>query len=95
MINHMIATLAAQAGIDPADPQLASIGNNPAALKLMHQVVKLTTEDNIRRPTTLGDLRTPAQRADAIMKGKDSEWSTKYKEGDKEAVDLVFKLLGA
>jgi hypothetical protein len=93
MINHMVTTLADKAGIDPMDPGLAAIGSNPAALKLFYEVVKLTSEDSIRRPSSLGDLRTAAQRADDIQTGKDPEWSQKYKEGDAEAVAMVVRLL--
>jgi hypothetical protein len=93
MINHMVTTLAEKAGIDPSDPHLAAIGNNPAALKIVFEMVKLTSEDTMRRPSTLGDLRTPAQRANDIMTGKDPELSAKYRDGDKETVSLVASLL--
>lgn len=94
MINHMIQTLATQAGITPDSPHLQALGRNPDAMKLMFQVVKMTSEDNFRRPTSFGDLRTPAQKASDIMTGKDPEWSQKYKEGDPEAINLVV-LLGS
>jgi hypothetical protein len=93
MINHMVTTLADKAGIDPMDPGLAAIGSNPAALKIMYEVVKLTSEDTIRRPSSLGDLRTPAQRATDIMTGKDPELSARYKEGDAEVIRMVQSLL--
>lgn len=93
MINHMITTLADKAGIAPDSPGLAAIGTNPDALKLIFQVVKMTSEDNVRRPAGFSDLRTKAQRADDIMSGKDPDWSSKWKTGDPETVKLVQQLL--
>lgn len=94
-INHMINTLADKAGIAPDSPGLAAIGTNPDALKLMFQVVKMTSEDPVRRPSGYSDLRTKAQRADDIMSGKDPDWSSRYQSGDPEAVKVVQQLLDA
>lgn len=95
MINHMITTLADKAGIDPSSPGLAAIGTNPDALKLIFQVVKMTSEDPVRRPAGYSDLRTKAQRADDIASGKDPDWSARYQSGDPEAVRLVASLYDA
>lgn len=94
-INHMITTLADKAGIAPDSPGLAAIGTNPDALKLIYQVVKMTSEDPVRRPAGYSDLRTKAQRGHDIMSGKDPDWSSRYQSGDPEAIKLVQQLLDA
>jgi hypothetical protein len=92
-INHTVAVLADKANIDPDDPSLAAIRANPAMIRILNQVAKMTAEDPTRAPAGYGDLRGPREKADDIMKGRDPEWSQKYKEGDRAAIDRVAKLL--
>lgn len=94
-INHTVAILAEKANIDPADPALAAIRSNPAMIKILHQVAKMTEEDPTRAPAGYGDLRSDRDKADDIMKGRDPEWSELYKQGDKRAVDRVARLLSS
>jgi hypothetical protein len=81
-VRHITQVLADQAGVDPT--ALGDQLNNPAFAKLMLQVSKLTSEDGIRPPTNLGDLRSPRQIADEIMSGKDPQWGEKYTKGSTE-----------
>lgn len=94
-VRHITAKLADQAGVAPED--LGEYLNNPAFAKLMLGVAKLTSEDGIRPPANLGDLRSPAARATEIMAGKDPVWGEKYKNGTdeekREAFKIVAKLL--
>lgn len=92
-IRHLVGTLAEKAGLDADSQDVKSLFASGAAIKILHQVAKLTQEEGIRTPTGYGDLRTNQQRASDIMRGKDPEWSQKYKEGDPEAVAKVAKLL--
>lgn len=92
-IRHIVDRLAETAGIAPDDPHLAAIGTNPAMVKLLHEVAKLTSEDSLRRPASFNDLRSPAQRAQEIMEYRDPIWGEKYKNGDMEAIRLVEQLL--
>ena len=93
-IRHTIGTLAEKANIDPSDPGIAALFTNGSAIKIFHQISQMMNEDGARRPASYGDLRNDRQKADDIMKGKDPEWSQKYKEGDKEAIARVARLLG-
>lgn len=96
--RHMAATLGAQAGIDPADPLIERIGENPALAKIMLQVSKLTSESGIRPPANMGDLRSNQQKAESIMSGKDPVWGEKYtshvREDQLAAYNEVKRLLG-
>ncbi len=96
-VRHLSSTLAAQAGIDPADPQFSDMVNRPAFAKIMLEVAKLTKEDGIRTPAGLGDLRSPQQTADAIMAGTDPVWGAKYvgnvQEDQVAAYNEVIRLL--
>ena len=83
-MRHLATTLASQAGIDPQDATFADMVNNPAFARMMLEVSKLTQEDRITTPTGFGDLRSPQQRADAILNGSDPIWGTKYPEGSHE-----------
>jgi len=92
-INHTVAVLAEKAGIDPQDSSLAAIRSNPAMIRILHQVTKMTQEDPTRAPSGYGDLRGPREKAEDIMHGRDPEWSQRYKDGDRAAADRVAKLL--
>jgi hypothetical protein len=83
-VRHLTETLARSAGVPTDDPAIAQLANTPAFAKMMMQVAKLTAEDTIRTPAGLGDLRSPQQRADAIIAGTDPEWGKKYTEGTTE-----------
>jgi hypothetical protein len=65
----------------------------PEVSKLMLQVARLTAEDHARTPNGLGDLRSPQERANAIMDGTDPTWSERYKAGDPDAYNTVANLL--
>lgn len=92
-VNHLVKVLADHANIPPDDPHLAAFSSNPAAIRLLMQMSKMTQEDPTRAPGGYGDLRSNREKAEAIMSGKDPEWSSKYKDGDKSAVDRVMRLL--
>jgi len=92
-IRHTIGTLAEKANIDPQDPGIIALFSNGPALKIFHQISQMMNEDGARRPTGYGDLRNDRQRAQDIMDGKDPEWGSKYKAGDKEAIARVTRLL--
>lgn len=98
-VRHLATTLATQAGIAPDSPQFEAMVNNPDFGRLMLQVSKLTQEDRISAPAGLGDLRAPAQVAEAIMEGKDPVWGQKYINGTREekimAAREVARLLSA
>lgn len=83
-VRHLTETLARSAGVPTDDPAISQLANTPAFAKIMMQVSKLTAEDAIRTPAGFGDLRSPQQRADAIMDGTDPEWGKKYTEGTTE-----------
>lgn len=92
-INHTVAVLAEKAGIDPADPALAAVRSNPAMIRLLHQVTRMTAEDPTRPPAGYGDLRGDYERGMDIIEGRDPEWSQKYREGDMKAIQKVTQLL--
>lgn len=92
-VRHLTETLARSAGIDTEDPGIQQLANNPAFARMMLQVSKLTSEDTIRPPAGLGDLRSPQQRADAIMDGTDPEWGKKYMEGTTEERQAAYKVV--
>lgn len=92
-INHTVAVLADQAGIDPADPSLAALRTNPAMIKILHQVTKMTAEDPTRTPAGYGDLRGDYEKGMDIIEGRDPQWSKLYAEGDSKAVARVAQLL--
>lgn len=92
-VNHLVKVLADHANIPPDYPHLAAFSSNPAAISLLMQMSKMTQEDPTRAPGGYGDLRSNREKAEAIMSGKDPEWSSKYKDGDKSAVDRVMRLL--
>lgn len=98
-VRHLAGTLAAQAGLDPADPAYAAMIDNPAFARVILEVSKLTKEDSIGTPAGMGDLRSPQQKADAIMDGSDPVWGQKYVAGNREAkmaaANEVARLLGA
>lgn len=90
-VRHIAGKLAEQAGVSPDDPSVASMVNNPAFAKIMLQVSKLTSEDSIRPPGGLGDLRGAQQRADSIMDGTDPVWGKKYTEGTTEEKQAAYR----
>lgn len=98
-VRHTLQTLAAQSGVSPDDPHFAAIANNPALARIMLTVAGLTREDGMHAPAGFGDLRSPQQKADAIMDGSDPTWGKKYTEGSaaerNEAYNEVKRLLNA
>jgi hypothetical protein len=92
-VRHLTETLARQAGVPTDDPAIAQLADTPAFAKIMLQVSKLTAEDTIRPPAGLGDLRSPQQRAEAIMAGTDPEFGKLYLEGDPRAYAAVTQFL--
>jgi hypothetical protein len=90
-VRHLTERFGEAAGID--EGAVKELSNNPAFARIMHQVAKLTREDTVSAPAGFGDLRSAAERADAIMQGKDPQWSERYANGDVAAYQLVTKLL--
>lgn len=93
IVRHLTERLAESAGIPNTDPAVAELASTPAFARIMLQVSKLTAEDSVRTPAGFGDLRTPQQRADEIMTGKDPQWGEKYQNGDRQAMQIVADLL--
>jgi hypothetical protein len=91
-IRHLTERFGEAAGLD--EGAVKGLADNPAFARIMHQVAKLTREDSVTAPAGFGDLRSSAERANAIIAGKDSEWSERYANGDVAAYQLVTKLLG-
>lgn len=92
-VRHLTSRYAERAGIPEDSPHLAALMNNPDFARIVHQVSTLTSEDGIRAPSGMGDLRTPGQIANDIMAGKDPEWGEKYQQGDRSAMEHVSRLL--
>jgi len=92
-INHTVALLADKANIAPDDPSLAAIRGNAAMIRILHQVAKMTAEDPTHAPAGYGDLRSDYDKGMDIINGKDPEWSQKYRENDKTAIERVARLL--
>ena len=91
-IRHLTERFGEAAGIP--ETEVRQLADNPAFARIMHQVAKLTREDSVSAPAGFGDLRSSAERADAIIGGKDPQWSERYANGDPAAYQLVTKLLG-
>ena len=91
--RHTIATFAAEAGLDPADPALAAIINSTAGQRLFHAVSSHIGEDRVRTPAGYGDMRSAQQQAEEIMAGSDQHWGAKYRDGDPDAMKHVSALL--
>jgi hypothetical protein len=89
-VRHFTGRLAEQAGVAPEDA--ARLANDPSFAKIALAMAKTTSEHGIKTPAA-GDLRTPRQRADEIMKGTDAQWSEAYKKGDHAAMEVVSNLL--
>jgi hypothetical protein len=81
-VRHLAGKLAEQAGVNPETPAFAAMVNNPEFARIILQVSKLTSEDGVRSPSNLGDLRSAQQKADAIMNGTDPVWGLQYTKGD-------------
>lgn len=92
-IRHIVGRLSEELGLAPDNPHLAAIGKNPAAVLILHKVAQLTSEDQIKRPSSFSDMRSNQQRAEAIMNYTDPVWGEKYKNGDMQAVRYVEGLL--
>lgn len=90
-VRHLTERFGEAAGLD--EGAVKGLADNPAFARIMHQVAKLTREDNITAPAGFGDLRSAAERADSIINGKDDQWSERYRNGDPEAYKLVSSLL--
>lgn len=82
--RHWAGKLADMANLGPEDPHVAALLDNPAFAKMMFQNSKLTGEGGIRTPAGFGDLRSPQERANAIMNGTDPVWGAKYTGGNAE-----------
>lgn len=90
-VRHITGKIGEAAGVP--EEAVAELANNPAFAKMMLHVSRLSAEDSIAAPAGLGDLRSPADRADMIMNGTDPVWGAKYKEGDPAAYNMVASLL--
>lgn len=91
LVRHLVARLGESAALP--EEQVQALANSPAVAKVMLQVNRLISEDAVKTPAGFGDLRSPQQRANDIMTGKDQEWSERYRNGDRDAMELVGKLL--
>jgi hypothetical protein len=98
-VRHITAKLAEAAGILPEDPAvqefMADINAKPALSKILLQVSKLTREDSISMPSGFGDLKSPAQRIEEIVSGRDPVWGERYRSGDLAAYEHVKALRAA
>jgi hypothetical protein len=98
-VRHLAGKLAEQAGVSPEAPGFVEMVNNPEFARIILQVSKLTSEDRLRAPGNLGDLRSPQQRVDSIMDGSDPVWGKKYTTGTtqdrQEAYAEVSRLMQA
>lgn len=91
LVRHLTGRLAESAGLEPHQAQ--QLANDPGFAKVMLKVNSLLSEDSTRTPAGISDVRSPQQRADDIMAGKDPEWGEPYQRGDRQAMELVAKLL--
>lgn len=89
--RYMTKKLAESAGITDTQ-QLDAMLALPDFSRLMVQIAKNNREDSITHPTGYGDLRSPADRIEAIRSGKDPVWGEKWKSGDVDAYNFVAKL---
>jgi hypothetical protein len=90
-VRHITNKIGEAAGVP--EEQISELANNPAFARMMLHVSRLSSEDSIAAPAGLGDLRSPADRAEMIMTGKDPVWGDKYQNGDPEAYNTVVNLL--
>lgn len=90
-VRHLAGRLAEHTEADPAAVQ--ALANNPTFARMMLKVNEMLAEDSTRTPAGLSDVRGPQQRASDIMAGKDAEWGEAYLRGDRQAMELVSKLL--
>lgn len=90
-VRHLTERFGEAAGVD--EVSVKALANNPAFARIMHQVAQLNREDGVSAPAGFGDLRSSSERADAIINGKDPQWSERYAHGDPAAYQLVSKLL--
>jgi hypothetical protein len=91
IVRHWTNKLSEQAGVDPADPSVEAMLQNPAFGRILLQVSKLSAEDGIRTPAGLGDMRSDQEKAQAIMSGKDPVWGEKYTKGSTEERAAAYK----
>ena len=89
--RYMTKKLAESAGITDTQ-QLDAMLALPDFSRLMVQIAKNNREDSVTHPTGYGDLRSPADRIEAIRSGKDPVWGAKWKAGDLDAYNFVAKL---
>ena len=93
IVNQMAKAFGDEAGIPADDPTLAGLVKIPQFAKMMLAVSKRTSEDGVRPPAGFGDLRSGEQRLNEIMTGKDPIWGEKYLNGDREAMEMVSKMM--
>lgn len=89
--RHVISTLAGSAGIDLDDPYLGEMLDNPALALMALEFSRRTGEDPTRTPQGLSELRSPRQRAEAIMSGSDTTWGRQYTEGNTEEKQAAYQ----
>ena len=87
----MVSTLAGSAGIPLEDPYLGEILNNPALAMIALEFSRRTGEDPTRAPQGMSELRSPRQRAEAIMSGGDPTWGRQYVEGNTEEKQAAYR----
>jgi hypothetical protein len=89
-VRHWTTKMAESTGVSPENA--ARLANDPDFGRIMLQVSRLRLEDPTSSPNGLGDLRSPADRAEAIRNGSDPQWGQKYLQGDKAAYDQYVRL---
>lgn len=90
MVRHLAERFGTPAGLEPE--AVIALADDPVAAKLLFQIQKSMGEDALRTPAGYGDVRSPAQKAQAIRMGQDSEWSDRYANGDPAAMEYVGRL---
>jgi hypothetical protein len=93
VVRDFTTNLALTCGISPEDPYFNELANNPTFARMVLRMATMTSEDAVRAPSGMMDMRSSRQRAEAIMSGKDPEWGERYLNRDPEAFRLVSRLL--
>jgi len=83
-VRHLTNTLAQSAGLDPTDPAIGGLADQPAFALLMFQMSRLIGEDRVHTPAGFGNLKSPAQQIAEIMAGTDPAWGQKYTKGTRQ-----------
>lgn len=83
-VRHLTNTLAQSAGLDPTDPALAALADQPQFAQIVFQMSRLIGEDRVHTPAGFGNLKSPAQQIAEIQAGTDPVWGQKYRNGTRQ-----------